>query len=81
MTPRAQHHVGTDSMGTKPRLGVASALLKEPELLILDEPTNGLDPQGMADVRKLIVALGQGQRTVLISSHLLNDVQLLCTRL
>ncbi len=80
LTPRAGHKFGTYSMGMKQRLGVAAALLKEPELLILDEPTNGLDPQGMADMRKLITELGQGRRTVLISSHLLNEVELMCTR-
>ena len=80
LTPRAKHKFGTYSMGMKQRLGVAAALLKEPELLILDEPTNGLDPQGMADMRKLIIELGQGRRTVLISSHLLNEVELICTR-
>ena len=80
LTPRARHKFGTYSMGMKQRLGVAAALLKEPELLILDEPTNGLDPQGMADMRKLITELGQGRRTVLISSHLLNEVELMCTR-
>jgi ABC-type multidrug transport system ATPase subunit len=64
----------------KQRLGIAGALLKEPELLILDEPTNGLDPQGMADVRNLIIELGKGDRTVLISSHLLGEVELMCTR-
>jgi ABC-type multidrug transport system ATPase subunit len=68
-------------MGMKQRLGVAAALLKEPELLILDEPTNGLDPQGMADVRKLIISLGQGHRTVLVSSHLLGEVEQMCTRI
>jgi ABC-2 type transport system ATP-binding protein len=55
----------------KQRLGVAAGLLKDPELLILDEPTNGLDPQGMAEMRKLIKDMGQGDRTVLLSSHLL----------
>jgi len=80
LTPRAKHKFSTYSMGMKQRLGVAAALLKEPELLILDEPTNGLDPQGMADMRGLITALGQGRRTVLISSHLLNEVELMCTR-
>ena len=80
LTPRAKHKFSTYSMGMKQRLGVAAALLKEPELLILDEPTNGLDPQGMADMRNLIIQLGQGRRTVLISSHLLNEVELMCTR-
>jgi ABC-2 type transport system ATP-binding protein len=80
LTPRAMHKFSTYSMGMKQRLGVAAALLKEPDLLILDEPTNGLDPQGMADMRNLIIQLGQGQRTVLISSHLLNEVELICSR-
>src|ERR1700694_4021907 len=80
LTPRAHHKFSTYSMGMKQRLGIAAALLKEPELLILDEPTNGLDPQGMADVRNLIIELGKGERTVLISSHLLGEVELMCTR-
>src|SRR5258708_18145496 len=80
LTPRAHHKFSTYSLGMKQRLGIAAALLKEPELLILDEPTNGLDPQGMADVRNLIIQLGKGARTVLISSHLLGEVEQLCTR-
>jgi ABC-type multidrug transport system ATPase subunit len=80
LTPRAHHKFSTYSLGMKQRLGIAAALLKEPDLLILDEPTNGLDPQGMADVRKLIIELGKGERTVLISSHLLGEVELMCTR-
>jgi ABC-2 type transport system ATP-binding protein len=64
----------------KQRLGVAAALLKDPELLILDEPTNGLDPQGMAEMRKLIKDIGQGERTVLLSSHLLGEVEQICDR-
>src|SRR6202158_1019462 len=81
LTPRANHKFSTYSLGMKQRLGIAAALLKEPDLLILDEPTNGLDPQGMADVRNLIIELGKGQRTVLISSHLLSEVELMCTRI
>jgi ABC-type multidrug transport system ATPase subunit len=80
LTPRAHHKFSTYSLGMKQRLGIAAALLKEPELLILDEPTNGLDPQGMADVRNLIIELGKGSRTVLISSHLLGEVEQMCTR-
>jgi ABC-2 type transport system ATP-binding protein len=80
LTPRAHHKFSTYSLGMKQRLGIAAALLKEPELLILDEPTNGLDPQGMADVRNLIIELGKGDRTVLISSHLLGEVEQMCTR-
>jgi ABC-2 type transport system ATP-binding protein len=67
-------------MGMKQRLGVAAALLKEPELVILDEPTNGLDPAGMRDMRRLVRAIGAGGRTVLLSSHLLGEVQQICDR-
>jgi ABC-type multidrug transport system ATPase subunit len=81
LTPRARHKFDTYSMGMKQRLGVASALMKEPELLVLDEPTNGLDPQGMADMRRLITDLGKGERTVIISSHLLDEVEQMCTRI
>lgn len=68
------------STGMKQRLGVAAALLKDPELLILDEPTNGVDPKGMAEMRALIRRLGQGERTVLFSSHLLGEVEQVCDR-
>src|SRR2546428_13624660 len=64
----------------KQRLGVAAALLKGPDLLILDEPTSGLDPQGTIEMRALIKELKQGGRTVLLSSHLLNEVELTCDR-
>ncbi len=64
----------------KQRLGVAAALLKDPELVILDEPTNGLDPAGMRDMRRLIRELGADGRTVLLSSHLLGEVQQICDR-
>ncbi len=77
---RADRSFGTYSTGMKQRLGVAAALLKDPQLLILDEPTNGLDPQGMAEMRKLIRELGSGERTVLLSSHLLAEVEQVCDR-
>jgi len=80
LTGRAGDKFKTYSLGMKQRLGVAAALVKDPELLILDEPTNGLDPSGMADMRSLIRRLGQGERTVLLSSHLLGEVQQICDR-
>jgi ABC-2 type transport system ATP-binding protein len=80
MSDRARRAYSTYSTGMKQRLGVAGALLKDPELLILDEPTSGLDPQGMAEFRDLIKRLGQGERTVLLSSHLLGEVEQTCSR-
>ena len=80
LTSRAGDRFATYSLGMKQRLGVAAALLKDPELLILDEPTNGLDPAGMAEMRDFIRELGQGQRTVLLSSHLMNEVEQICDR-
>src|SRR5438552_3264386 len=80
LTTRAGCKFGTYSTGMKQRLGVAAALLKDPDLLILDEPTNGLDPQGMAEMRKLIKDIGQGDRTVLLSSHLLGEGEAICDR-
>jgi ABC-2 type transport system ATP-binding protein len=80
LTTRAGRKFGTYSTGMKQRLGVAAALIKDPDLLILDEPTNGLDPQGMAEMRKLIKDIGQGERTVLLSSHLLGEVEQICDR-
>jgi ABC-2 type transport system ATP-binding protein len=80
LTDRARGRFSTYSLGMKQRLGVAAALLKDPELVILDEPTNGLDPAGMRDMRRLIRELGSGGRTVLLSSHLLGEVQQICDR-
>jgi ABC-2 type transport system ATP-binding protein len=77
---RAADRFGTYSLGMKQRLGVAAALLKRPELLVLDEPTNGLDPAGMAEMRSLIRTLRAQGYTVLLSSHLLGDVQQVCDR-
>lgn len=81
LSGRAKDKFKKYSLGMKQRLGVAAALLKDPELLILDEPTNGLDPKGMADMRTLIRNLGQGERTVLLSSHLLGEVEQICDRI
>jgi len=74
---RANSKVKTFSQGMKQRLGIACALINDPELIILDEPTNGLDPQGIADVRNLIRHLSKNEgKTIFISSHLLNEMQL-----
>lgn len=80
LSPRARDKFRKYSLGMKQRLGVAAALLKDPELLILDEPTNGLDPRGMAEMRELIRSLGRGGRTVLLSSHLMGEVEQICDR-
>ncbi|MFB6721283.1 ABC transporter ATP-binding protein [Kribbella sp. NPDC056345] len=77
---RSRDRFSSYSLGMKQRLGVAAALLKDPELVILDEPTNGLDPAGMRDMRRLIRELGSDGRTVLLSSHLLGEVQQICDR-
>jgi ABC-2 type transport system ATP-binding protein len=80
LSDRADDRFSTYSLGMKQRLGVAAALLKDPELVILDEPTNGLDPAGMRDMRDLIRALGTQGRTVVLSSHLMGEVQQICDR-
>ena len=80
LTKRADDRFKTYSLGMKQRLGMAAALLKDPELLILDEPTNGLDPAGMAEMRQLIRNLGQGNRTVFLSSHLMSELEQICDR-
>jgi ABC-2 type transport system ATP-binding protein len=80
LTKRAGDRFQTYSLGMKQRLGIAAALLKDPELLILDEPTNGMDPAGMAEMRGFIRNLGRGRRTVLLSSHLMTEVEQICDR-
>ncbi len=77
---RAEDRVGGFSHGMKQRLGIAQALLHRPELIVLDEPTSGLDPRGMKDVRELIRELGAAGTTVFLSSHLLHEVEQVCTR-
>jgi ABC-2 type transport system ATP-binding protein len=78
LLPRAKDKVRTYSQGMKQRLGLAAALLHDPELLILDEPTNGLDPAGIREFRQLFRDLAARGKTVFVSSHLLNEVELMC---
>jgi ABC-2 type transport system ATP-binding protein len=77
---RADDRVGGYSQGMRQRLGVASSLVRDPRLLLLDEPTNGLDPAGMRDMRRLVARLSGEGITVLLSSHLLAEVDELCNR-
>lgn len=77
----ANDKVGTFSQGMRQRLGIAQALLPKPRLVILDEPTNGLDPQGMKDIRELIKHLARDENiTIFLSSHLLHEVEQVCNR-
>ena len=77
---RAGDRVGGYSHGMKQRLGIAASLLRDPQLLLLDEPTTGLDPAGMRDMRALVRRLADEGMTILLSSHLLNEVEELCNR-
>jgi ABC-2 type transport system ATP-binding protein len=72
---RGADRFGEYSLGMKQRLGIAAALLGEPELLVLDEPTNGLDPAGINEMRRFILGLADGERTVLVSSHILSELE------
>ncbi|MBL7495409.1 ABC transporter ATP-binding protein [Frankia sp. CNm7] len=78
LTGRAGDPFATYSLGMKQRLGIAAALLPDPELLILDEPTNGLDPAGIREIRALLRELVDGGMTVFVSSHLLSEVEQIC---
>ncbi len=69
----------TFSLGMKQRLAIGSALLSDPEVLVLDEPTNGLDPQGIAEIRELIIEIGKGGKTIIIASHILDEIEKTCT--
>jgi ABC-2 type transport system ATP-binding protein len=78
LTDAADRAAGQFSTGMKQRLGLAIAMLKKPELLILDEPTNGMDPAGMLEVRNLLRKLADGGMTVFLSSHLLHEIEQVC---
>jgi ABC-type multidrug transport system ATPase subunit len=79
---RAHSKVRTYSQGMKQRLGIAVALIHNPQLIILDEPTNGLDPQGIADIRNLILHLSRHQgKTIVVSSHLLHEIEMIANRM
>jgi len=82
LSARADDKVRTYSQGMRQRLGIACALVHDPELVILDEPTNGLDPQGIADIRNLILRLSrEAGKTFLVSSHLLSEMELIANRM
>jgi ABC-2 type transport system ATP-binding protein len=81
LVSRADDRYRTYSLGMKQRLGVAAALLPSPDLLILDEPANGLDPAGIAEMRGLLRSLAGEGRTILVSSHLLSEIEQICDHL
>lgn len=79
LADRRDDKYATYSLGMKQRLAIASALLNEPAVLILDEPTNGLDPMGIAEIRELIKKIAANGKTIILASHLLDEVQKVCT--
>jgi ABC-2 type transport system ATP-binding protein len=79
LSERIHSKFSTFSLGMKQRLAIASALLNDPEILILDEPTNGLDPQGIHQIRELIKEIAKNGTTILLASHLLDEVEKVCT--
>lgn len=79
LSDRKKHRFQTYSFGMKQRLAIASAMLGNPEVLILDEPTNGLDPAGIAEMRDLITRIARTGATIILASHLLDEVQKVCT--
>ena len=78
LNPKLKRHVGKYSLGMRQRLGIAQAIMENPDILILDEPMNGLDYQGVEDVRKLLLNLKEQGKTILIASHNTEDIDVLC---
>jgi ABC-2 type transport system ATP-binding protein len=78
---RRQSRFSTFSFGMQQRLAIASAMLGNPDVLILDEPTNGLDPEGIAEIRNMIIDIAKNGKTIILASHLLDEVQKVCTDL
>ncbi|MDH3649930.1 MAG: ATP-binding cassette domain-containing protein [Saprospiraceae bacterium] len=76
---RRKSKFNTYSLGMKQRLAIAAAMVGDPEVLILDEPTNGLDPEGIADVRNTIIRIGDSGKTIIMASHILDEVEKMCT--
>ena len=76
---RKKSSVQTYSLGMHQRLAIANALVADPEILVLDEPTNGLDPQGIAEIRKLILQIARNGKTIILASHILDEVEKTCT--
>lgn len=79
LLPRIHSKYNTLSLGMKQRLGLAAALLGNPEVLVLDEPTNGLDPEGIAEVREIVIKEAEKGKTILLASHILDEVEKVCS--
>ncbi len=79
LSNRSDSKFKTFSLGMKQRLAIGATLLGDPEVLVLDEPTNGLDPQGIAEIRELIIRIGKSGKTIVIASHILDEIQKVCT--
>ena len=78
LNPDDKKHVGKFSMGMKQRLGIAQAIMEDPDILILDEPMNGLDKEGVKEIRKLLLNLKESKKTILLVSHSAEDIEILC---
>lgn len=75
---KSSKHVGKYSLGMRQRLGIAQAIMEDPDILILDEPMNGLDNKGVADIRELLISLREEGKTILLASHSVEDIRILC---